>query len=107
MRAGILAACAALILFTSACATSCVKTGHVGVVTRFGKVTGTALTEGVNLVSPLNLVHDMSVQTQEMKETMDAPSSEGLIFKIEASLLYHLQPASATTVYQSIGETYR
>src|SRR5438093_11582031 len=84
MRAGILAACAALILFTGACATSCVKTGHVGVVTRFGKVMGTALPEGVNLVSPLNLVHDMSVQTQEMKETMDAPSSEGLIFKIEA-----------------------
>ena len=42
-----------LVAVTSACSTACVQTGHVAVVTRFGKLTGTILTEGVNLVPPV------------------------------------------------------
>src|SRR5437867_2545323 len=85
----------ALVLLTGACSVSCVKTGHVGVVTRFGKVTGAVLSEGVNLVSPINAVQQLSIRTQEIKETSSTPSEEGLIFALEVSLLYRLAPTSA------------
>jgi prohibitin 1 len=92
-----------LLLSTS---TSCVGTGQVGVVTRFGKVTGQVLSEGVNVVSPINFVHDMSIRTQEIKEVSETPSEEGLIFNLEVSLLYRLSPAAAAQVYQTIGTGY-
>jgi prohibitin 1 len=95
-----------LIAVTSACSTACVQTGHVGVVTRFGKVTGTILTEGVSFVPPVYAVHDLSVQTQEIKEVSDTPSEEGLIFKLEVSLLYRLSPDAAGRVYQTVGGGY-
>jgi regulator of protease activity HflC (stomatin/prohibitin superfamily) len=94
-------------LLTLSCSVSCVNTGQVGVVTRFGKVTGRTMTEGINFVNPLYGVHEMSVRTQELKEVAETPSEEGLIFSLEVSLLYHLVPDKAGTVYQGIGADYQ
>jgi regulator of protease activity HflC (stomatin/prohibitin superfamily) len=96
----------ALVLFTGTCAVSLVPTGSVGVVTRFGKVTGTTLSEGLNLIVPLYGVQKLSVQTQEIKEVSSTPSEEGLIFQLEVSLLYRLSPGQAANVYQTIGVNY-
>jgi regulator of protease activity HflC (stomatin/prohibitin superfamily) len=87
-------------------ATSCVGTGHVGVVSVFGRVTGRTLPEGIHIVSPLSNVTELSVKTQEIKEKAAVPSKEGLIMGLEASLLYHLDPAHAAAVYQQVGPTY-
>jgi prohibitin 1 len=86
--------------------TSCVRTGHVGVVSIFGRVTGRTLSEGIHIVNPAASVTELSVKTQEVKEKAAVPSKEGLIMGLEASLLYHLDPARAATVYQQIGPTY-
>jgi prohibitin 1 len=95
---------AAVVLAASA--TSCVKTGHVGVVSLFGRVTGRTLSEGIHLVNPLANVTELSIKTQEIKEKAAVPSKEGLIMGLEASVLYHLDPAQAATVYQKIGPTF-
>ena len=87
-------------------ATSCVKTGHVGVVSVFGRVTGRTLSEGIHIVNPLANVTEMSIKTQEIKEKAAVPSKEGLIMGLEASVLYHLDPAQAATVYQQIGPKF-
>jgi prohibitin 1 len=86
--------------------TSCVRTGHVGVVTMFGRVTGRTLTEGIHIVNPAALVTELSVKTQEIKERASVPSREGLIMGVEASILYHLDPLQAATLYQKIGPNY-
>src|SRR5262245_58215088 len=86
--------------------TSCIRTGHVGVVTQFGRVTGRTLDEGLHFVNPVSRVTELSIQTQEIKEHASVPSREGLIMGVEASILYHLDPAQAATVYQKIGPTY-
>jgi regulator of protease activity HflC (stomatin/prohibitin superfamily) len=52
-----------------------VPAGHVGVVDRFGNVRADALPSGLHFVS----IHRLSIQIREVKETMDTPSSEGLI----------------------------
>ena len=86
--------------------TSCVHTGHVGVVSMFGRVTGRTLSEGIHLVNPAANVTELSIKTQEVKEHAAVPSREGLIMGLEASILYHLDPARAAEVYQQIGPNY-
>src|SRR5437773_9687112 len=70
-------------LIVPSSATSCVKTGHVGVVSVFGRVTGTALSEGIHIVNPLSTVTELSIKTQEIKERANVPSKEGLIMGLE------------------------
>ena len=86
--------------------TSCVRTGHVGVVSLFGRVTGRTLSEGIHIVNPVAKVTELSVKTQEVKEHASVPSKEGLIMGLEASVLYHLDRARAAEVYQQIGPNY-
>ena len=93
----------AVLAFSS---TSCVRTGHVGVVSIFGRVTGQTLTEGIHFVNPAATVTELSVKTQEDKERASVPSKEGLIMGLEASILYHLDPARAAEVYRTIGPNY-
>lgn len=83
-----------------------VNTGHVGVLTLFGKVTGETLGEGIHLINPLKTNNEMSVQTQTIKESANVPSSEGLMMALDTSLIYHLNPDSAAHVFQSIGADY-
>jgi prohibitin 1 len=87
-------------------ATSCVRTGHVGVVSVFGRVTGQTLGEGIHIINPVANVTELSIKTQEIKEKAAVPSKEGLIMGLEASILYHLDPARAATVYQQVGPTF-
>ena len=83
-----------------------IETGHVGVVTFFSKVTGVVLSEGLHLISPLNSVHEMSVQTETLKETADVPSNEGLILRLDTSLQYRLDRDKASEVFQKIGMSF-
>jgi regulator of protease activity HflC (stomatin/prohibitin superfamily) len=83
-----------------------VPTGHVAVITLFGKVTGTVLPEGIHLINPLAAAQVMSVQTQEFKETASVPSSEGLMMTLDTSLLLRLDAKRASDVLQKIGLDY-
>jgi len=81
-----------LIAIAAANSVSCVRTGHVGVVTTFGRVTGRTMGEGIHLVNPLSRVNQLDIKSQEVKERAAVPSKEGLIMGLEASVLYHLDP---------------
>jgi regulator of protease activity HflC (stomatin/prohibitin superfamily) len=102
---------AALVLFAvlalvAANSVACVHTGHVGVVTVFGRVTGRTMGEGIHLVNPVARVYELNIKTQEIKERAAVPSREGLIMGLEASVLYHLDPSRAAEVLQKVGTTY-
>lgn len=83
-----------------------VDSGAVGVLTLFGRVTGEVLPEGIHLINPLKTNHEMSIRTQELKETASVPSSEGLVMSLDTSLIYHLDRDKASQVYQNIGMGY-
>ena len=100
---GIAAVLLVIVLFNSV---TRVGTGHVGLLTLFGRVTGEKLGEGIHLINPLKTNNEMSIQTQTLKESANVPSSEGLMMSLDTSLIYHLNPDRATEVFQKIGADY-
>ncbi len=100
---GILGLVLIILLFSSV---TRVGTGHVGVLTLFGKVTGETLGEGIHVINPLKTNNEMSIQTQTLKESASVPSSEGLMMSLDTSLIYHLDPQRAAEVFQRIGADY-
>jgi prohibitin 1 len=100
---GILAFILVIVLLSSV---TRVGTGHVGVLTLFGKVTGETLGEGIHLINPLKTNNELSIQTQTLKESASVPSSEGLMMALDTSLIYHLDPSRAAEVFQKIGADY-
>ena len=83
-----------------------VESGHVGVLTLFGRVTGEVLPEGIHMINPFKSRNEMSIRTQEIKESASVPSAEGLVMNLDTSLIYHLDPEKAADVYQKIGPNY-
>jgi len=83
-----------------------VPSGHVGVLTLFGRVTGETLPEGMHLVNPFKSNNVMSIRTEQVKESASVPSSEGLVMALDTSLLFHLNPGQAADLYQRIGPNY-
>ncbi len=100
---GIAAFLAVILLFASV---TRVQSGHVGVLTLFGRVTGEVLPEGMHMINPLKSNNEMSIRTQEIKESASVPSAEGLVMNLDTSLIYHLDPEKAADVYQKIGPNY-
>ncbi len=94
---------AVILLFSSVAR---VESGHVGVLTLFGRVTGEVLPEGIHLINPFKTNNEMSIRTQEIKESASVPSSEGLVMNLDTSLIFHVDPDKASDVFQKIGPNY-
>jgi len=101
-----LAVVAVLIVILLFSSVTRVGSGHVGVLTLFGRVTGEVLPEGMHLVNPFKTNNEMSIRTDEIKESASVPSAEGLVMNLDTSLIYHVDPAKAAEVFQKIGPGY-
>ena len=85
-----------------------VEAGHVGVVTRFGAVTGVTFEQGLNYKVPfIEGVWVADVRTQ--KEEVDAAAASRDLQEVKSriALNYHLDATQATTVYRNIGPLYK
>ena len=96
-----------LVLVLAGSPVAVIPAGHVGVKDFFGNVSPNVLPPGVRLVFPFTRVVKMSIKTQEVKETAQVPSKEGLIMDLEGSLLYRLDPQKADDIYKTIGKNYQ
>ena len=96
-----------LLLLLAGSPIAVIPAGHVGVKDFFGRVSPNILPPGVRLVFPFTRVVKMSIKTQEVKETAQVPSKEGLIMDLEGSLLYRLDPQKADDIYKTIGKNYQ
>jgi prohibitin 1 len=83
-----------------------IPAGNVGVVDIFGVVSDNTMKSGINFVNPFAHIVKFSIQTTEHKETMEVLSREGLTIGLEISVLFHLDPDSAASVYRKIGTDY-
>ena len=98
--------CGLFIIMTGCSTFQVVATGHVGVVTRFNKVTGEVMGEGLNFKMPWEKVHEMTVRQQQLHEQGNVPSSEMLVLGLQTTLFFHLQTDKATSVYDKLGPNY-
>jgi hypothetical protein len=80
--------------------------GTVGVKDLFGSVSPTSCSAGrAALVVPFTRVHRCRCRTQEVKETAEVPSKEGLTMDSRARPL-PLDPTKAAEVYKTVGPNY-
>jgi len=101
-----LIALAVAVLIAGANLFTVVPAGTVGVVDFLGLVSDNTLKAGVNIVNPMANVIKFSIKTQEIKETMNVPSKEGLSVQLEISLLFKLDPDNANKIYKTVGPNY-
>lgn len=83
-----------------------VPSGHVGVITSFGAIQEGQVESGLSAMAPWKSCDKMNVRTQESQEAATVPTSEGLTVALEASILYHLDPAHAVAVFRELGPGY-
>lgn len=99
---------AGLILASLASAAVIVEAGHVGVVTRFGAVTGTVFEQGLSYKIPfVEGVWIADVRTQ--KEQVDAAAASRDLQEVKSTIAlnYHLDAKRAPQVYREIGPQYK
>ena len=85
-----------------------VEDGQTGIRKTMGKIEDQPLSTGVQANVPFFAeVETWNTKIQEIKETADVPSSEGLIVQLDVSLLYRVEPAQAPRVRKTIGSYYR
>lgn len=83
-----------------------IPNGNVGVMTRFGKVTGTILDAGFNWKSIIETPVTMSVQTQLFTDDATAASKDLQDVTATIAINYKLNRTEAPTVYRTIGHDY-
>ena len=96
-----------------------VPAGHVGVAVVFGKVRTRSFSEGLNLINPFAVVHDMTVRTETYTmssvmnegavkgdDSIQALSADGLLMPLDITVAYRLVSGDAPWLYRDIGPNY-
>ena len=99
---------AGIVLAAAANTAVIVDAGHVGVVTRFGAVTGTIFEQGLNYKIPFaEAVWIADVRTQ--KEQVDAAAASRDLQEVKSTIAlnYHLDARQAAAVYRQLGPQYK
>lgn len=99
----------AVLLAVAVFAGGCViiEDGEVGVLKSFGQISDEPVPQGLAIQVPVvRQIETWNVKLQEIKETAQVPSSEGLIVGLDSSLLYRVKPQEAPTIRKTIGWNY-
>jgi regulator of protease activity HflC (stomatin/prohibitin superfamily) len=84
-----------------------IEDGEVGVLKSFGSISDEPVGQGVAIQIPIaRQIETWNVKLQEIKETAQVPSSEGLIVGLDSSLLFRVRPDDAPTIRKTIGWNY-
>ena len=96
------------LMLLSGCGLAVVEDGQVGVKADFGHISDQALGSGWHLYAPMvSWIEVWNVKTQEIKETAQVPSSEGLISQLDVSVIYNIPVERAVAVRKTVGAEYR
>ncbi len=84
-----------------------IEDGEVGVSKSFGSISDDPVGQGVVIQVPvIRTVETWNTKLQELKETAQVPSSEGLIVGLDTSLLFQVEPQKAPTIRKTVGSDY-
>ena len=95
----------AVLVLVSGCVV--IEDGQVGVSKSFGSIKDEPVGQGLVLQFPvIRTVETWNTKLQELKETAQVPSSEGLIVGLDTSLLFRVDPGQAPAIRKTVGWNY-
>jgi regulator of protease activity HflC (stomatin/prohibitin superfamily) len=104
-RSGLLGLLLALAVLSVGCVV--IEDGEVGVKKSFGSIADEPVLQGITFQVPVvRTVETWNIKLQEVKETAQVPSSEGLIVGLDSSLLFQVEPGSAPQIRKTVGRDY-
>lgn len=84
-----------------------VDTGHRGIETRFGKVTGDSLSEGIYFYNPFtSSIVEMDVRTQKMEFDAETYTKDIQQAKLHVTINYNLDKEHANEMYANVGSDW-
>jgi prohibitin 2 len=86
-----------------------VDTGRVGVVTKYGQVTGRELDEGLSFVAPwgINNVTEYDIKTQKVEASAAAATKDLQDVNATVVLTYNLNRGKVSEVHQQVGANFQ
>ncbi len=94
-------------LSLSGCGLVGIEDGEGGVKADFGKIADQPIGTGWHwFIAGITWIEKWNVKTQELKETANVPSSEGLISTLDISVLYCVSKDKIVFVRKTIGPDY-
>lgn len=95
----------AIILFC--CSFTTIKSGEIGLKTRFGKITETTLKEGVNFKIPfIEKVTKINIKVQKAEMNIESSTKDLQIVQTNVAVNYRVNENNATTLYKQVGKNY-
>lgn len=97
-----------LLLIAGSCSSvSVVETGHRGVKTVFGKVTGDPVPEGIYFNSPFSTaIHQIDIRTQRLDGDTQAYTKDVQTASMKYVVNYSVDPTKAGEIYKTVGTSY-
>ncbi len=85
-----------------------IEDGESGVRADFGKIMDQPVSTGWHFyIRVFTWIEKWSIKTQEIKETAQVPSSEGLISTLDVSIIYNTPADQVVKVRKTIGRNFR
>lgn len=85
-----------------------IEDGETGVKADFGRISDEPVSTGWHFYNRVfSWIETWNIKTQELKETANVPSSEGLISTLDLSILYNVPKDKVVGVRKTIGKNYR
>jgi regulator of protease activity HflC (stomatin/prohibitin superfamily) len=98
-----------LLLIIFGCFSS-IKTGEVGIKTKFGKITDTYLSEGINFKMPYEKIEKVNIKVQkyENKEELSTSTKDmQIVNNIKVTINYQVNGKEAVNLYKRVGNNYK
>ena len=84
-----------------------VPTGHRGVVTSFGKVTGRVLDEGLHVKAPfVETINNINVQIEKVETNAKSSSKDLQSVQALIALNYRIDATQVASLFQNVGKDY-
>lgn len=88
---------------------STIKTGEIGIKTRFGKIVGSTTNEGITFKSPIEKIEKINIKVQKY-ENKDALSTSTkdmqIVNNIKVSINYQIDGTNVVELYKKVGINY-
>lgn len=89
---------------------STIKTGEIGIKTRFGKIVGSTTNEGIIFKSPIEKIEKINVKVQkyENKDVLSTSTKDmQIVNNIKVSINYQIDGTKAVNLYKTVGVNYK